>query len=53
MLKPKELTEIKEIIKKIAELEDQIKGMKIELLIKQISGIKDEINKKADKIWVD
>jgi hypothetical protein len=48
-----EMGEIKEAIRKVAELEDKFKGMNIEPLVKQINGMKDEINKKADKAFVD
>ena len=35
------------------ELEDKFKNLDIEPLIKQINGMKDDISKKADKMWTE
>lgn len=49
----KDLNDIKEAIKKIAELEERMKGINLDAINKKISHISDELNKKADKVHVD
>ncbi len=47
------MNDIKEAMKKIAELEERMNGIHIDSINKKISNLSDELSKKADKVYVD